>query len=163
MNNCYTRLQLARNLQSISYNSLFYYMTQKAQKHTVNDIDLFHLILEAYNWDEVSYSDDKALYGGKAEATYAFSTKNALFEAKFHEPLNMISLHLQDIFRQQTIQFHFMYSEKPELILEWIAQEAGNITFDNYPLVLKKAAGKCEMILLELDNKKMYEVIPPNA
>ncbi len=138
-------------------------MTQKAQKHTLNDIDLFHLILEAYNWDEVSYIGDNTLYSSKAEATYAFSTKNARFEARFHQPLNMISLQLQDVFRKQTIQFHFMYSEKPELILEWVAQEAGNITFDNYPIVLKKAAGKCEMILLELDNKKMYEVIPPNS
>lgn len=137
-------------------------MTQKAQKNKVSDIDLFHLILEAYCWDELKYSEAEAsVYGSKAEATYIYSTKSARFEAKFHQPLNMISLHLQDIFRKQGIQFHFMYSEKPELILEWIAQEASNITLENYPTVLKKAAGKCEMILLELDNNKMYEVIPP--
>ncbi len=136
---------------------------QNAQKRKLNDIDFFHLILEAYNWDEVSDKGNEGLYCTKAEAAYHFSTTNALFEAKFHQPLNMISLRLQDIFCKQGIQFHFMYSEKPELILEWIAQEAENITLENYPIVLKKAAGKCEMILLELDNHKMYEVIPPKV
>lgn len=136
-------------------------MTKKAKKHNVEDIELFHLILEAYGWNE-QYNRNRIPYEAKAEAIYSFHTKQAILEVKFHQPLNMISLHLENLYRTQGVQFHFMYSEKPELILEWITQEADKLTFENYPTVLKRAAGKCEMILLELGNNKIYEVIPPN-
>lgn len=126
----------------------------------LKDIDYFSLILEAYGWDEKKGHTQMKL-ATQPEASYTFATATTHLEAKFHEPLNMISLCIRDIARQQNVQFHFMYHEQPQVILEWIAKVSPELSIDNYPIVLKGAAGKCEMILLEMEGNKMYEVIPP--
>ena len=137
---------------------------KKLQTTPIKDIELFHLILEAYHWDEVKTdtSTDANLYSNRPEATYNYATRNTQMVVKFHEPLNMISLWVADVRNpKQTLQLHFMYDEQPQRILEWIAAISDELTLDNYPILLKKARGKCEMMLLELANNKMYEVIPP--
>lgn len=137
---------------------------KKIKKTTIKDIELFHLILEAYHWDEVKTEThaDKNLYNNQPEAAYSYATRHTKMVVKFHEPLNMISLSVADVRNaKQTLQLHFMYDERPERILEWIATVSNELTIENYPQLLKQAKGKCELMLLELANNKMYEVIPP--
>lgn len=137
---------------------------KKIKKTTVKDIDLFHLILEAYGWDEIKADSkiDAHLFHNQPEAVYNYSTRHTKMVIKFHEPLNMISLWIEEVKNtKQNVQLHFMYDEHPERILEWIAKVSHELSIDNYPTLLKDAKGKCEMMLLELSNSKMYEVIPP--
>lgn len=137
---------------------------KKIKKTTVKDIDLFHLILEAYGWDEIKTNSktDVHLFHNQPEAVYAYNTRHTKMVIKFHEPLNMISLWIEEVKnRKQNVQLHFMYDEHPERILEWVAKASHELSIDNYPVLLKDTKGKCEMMLLELSNSKMYEVIPP--
>lgn len=138
---------------------------QASTKKTVNDLDLFYLILEAYGWESPSKREEDSYLESynRPEAILLYSTREAILEACFHQPLNMISVKIRDIYKKNHILFHFMYDDKPERILEWLAAQSDNLSFETYPKLLKKAAGKCEMILLELADNQMYEVIPPKA
>lgn len=128
--------------------------------HKLTDIDLFHLVLEAYSWDLVAHA---AAQGSRqAEAVYEYATRTTTFVTSFHQPLNMISVQVKDTVEgSRFIQLHFMYDEKPERILEWLVAVADKLTMENYHELLKGTQGKCEMMLLELANKKIYELIPP--
>ncbi|MFN0200832.1 MAG: hypothetical protein ACKVTZ_04900 [Bacteroidia bacterium] len=130
----------------------------------VTDIELFYLILECYGWECPSSSDleECNIRFNNPEAILAFSSRKTILEIGFHEPLNLMSLRISDVFRKQSVLFHFMYNQQPEKLLEWFAAVSEELTLENYPELLKQASSKCEMILLEVNNQQMYEVIPPH-
>ncbi|MBX7242136.1 MAG: hypothetical protein K1X92_10340 [Bacteroidia bacterium] len=136
-------------------------MNNKNLKIQLKDIDYVQLILEAYGWAESS--NGLSSVENQAEAGYYTMTENTKLIVSFHEPLNLISLQMDEINSGNSVKLHFMYDNKPQRILEWIVSVHKEINMLNYAALLKTAIGKCEMMLLELKNKKIYEVIPPSV
>lgn len=132
-------------------------------KEQLRDLNVFNLILEHHGW-----TDDEELEAlldaGEVvtpEGYRATSQRGVLLEARYHAPVNMISLQISDQLGGENVQFHFLFDNKPERILEWITQIYEDLTLDTYPEILKQADGKCEMILLEVSDTEIYEVKPP--
>ncbi len=125
----------------------------------LRDIDYVQLIMEAYNWVEIGIE-----YRGSnpAEATYYNINNNVSLTLEFHQPLNLITLQIEGVHGANSLKLHFMFDNRPQRILEWIVSVQNDININNYTVLLKTAIGKCEMMLLELENKKIYEVVLPS-
>ncbi len=129
----------------------------------LRDINLFNMILECYGWEDLDDVEGKLEEGQMVnpEGSRVLRNTHTLLHAKFHAPVNMISLLINDRINQESVQFHFLYDLAPERILEWIATTGEELTLEKYPELLKGASGKCEMILLEVSDSEIYEVKPP--
>ncbi|MEL7340242.1 MAG: hypothetical protein AAGM67_07135 [Bacteroidota bacterium] len=131
----------------------------------LRDVNLFNLILECDGWND-QYDTEKRLDAGElvnpegVRVTYGEGT---VLQARYHAPVNMISLRITDLNRDDKVQFHFLFDNRPERILEWLVEVKGELNFDTYPEMLKEADGKCEMILLEVSETEIYEVKPPTS
>ncbi len=134
-------------------------INNKNTKAHLRDIDYVQLILEAYGWAENTGS--LSCGENQPEAGYYIMNEKLNLNVSFHEPLNLITLQMDEISGGNSVKLHFMYDDKPQRILEWIVSVYKEINMTNYASLLKTAIGKCEMMLLELKNKKIYEVIPP--
>lgn len=97
------------------------------------------------------------------EGYRVISGDNTILQAKFHAPVNMISLSITDLYLEEKVQFHFLFDNSPERILEWLVSISDQLNMDTYPDLLKHADGKCEMILLEVSDSEIYEVKPPTS
>jgi hypothetical protein len=129
----------------------------------LRDLGIFHLILEHHGWDDPWDTESRLDAGERVnpEGVRGLRNGNGYLQARFHAPVNMISLMATDTHREGKVQFHFFFDKKPERILEWIGEIGQTISLDNYPDLLKKAGGRCEMILLEVSDTEIYEVTPP--
>ncbi|MEZ4776061.1 MAG: hypothetical protein R3D00_22990 [Bacteroidia bacterium] len=129
----------------------------------LRDLNIFNLILESNGWAD--YDDTERRFDANQmtnpEGYRIVHHQNTTLEARFHSPVNMISLRISDVFLEDEVQFHFLFDEKPERILEWMVQVNNDLSLDTYPELLKRADGKCEMILLEVSDTEIYEVKPP--
>lgn len=127
------------------------------------DLNVFNLILEHRGWTDTQETELRLDLGESVnpEGYRVLHTKQAVLQARFHAPVNMISLRILDFQYEDKVQFHFLFDEKPERILEWMAQVGEELSIANYPELLKMANGKCEMILLEVSESEIYEVKPP--
>ncbi|RMG23364.1 MAG: hypothetical protein D6730_14600 [Bacteroidetes bacterium] len=131
----------------------------------LRDLNVFNLILECHGWID-QQGIEKKLDAGELvnpEGIRVKSGKNAILQARFHAPVNMISLRITDLYLDEKVQFHFLYDEKPERILEWMTEISDDLSLETYPELLKQANGKCEMILLEVSDTEIYEVKPPTS
>lgn len=129
----------------------------------LRDIKVFNLILECDGWED-QFETEKKLDAGEMVNPEGLRTIQEAFvtlQARFHAPVNMISLRIIDRFLDDRVQFHFLFDDTPERILEWIVSVRPSLTLDSYPELLKQADGKCEMILLEVSDTEIYEVKPP--
>ncbi|MCI4667198.1 MAG: hypothetical protein MRZ79_03490 [Bacteroidia bacterium] len=120
------------------------------------------MILEHHGWDDPSNTESRLDQGENVKPEGYRSTKNSCLTllARFHAPVNMISLSLIDILSREKVQFHFLYTEKPELIIEWIVKVADQLDLENYSEIVKKSQVHCDMILLEISESEIYEVRP---
>ena len=134
-------------------------------KPQLRDLNIFNLILESNGW--VDQDDiEKRLDNGETvnpEGLRMISGQSAILQARFHAPVNMISLRITDLLIDERVQFHFLYDDRPERILEWIVSVTDQLSMDTYPDLLKTANGRCEMILLEVSDTEIYEVKPPTS
>lgn len=131
----------------------------------LRDLNIFNLILEYQGWTD-QQGIEKRFDAGEMvnpEGIRVKSGNNVILQARFHAPVNMISLRITDTYLDEKVQFHFLYDTKPERILEWIVDISDELALDNYPELLKQANGKCEMILLEVSDTEIYEVKPPTS
>ncbi len=132
-------------------------------KTQLRDLNVFNLILEYQGWAD-QQEIEKRLDAGELvnpEGIRVKSGQNAMLQARFHAPVNMISLRITDLSSDEKVQFHFLYDDRPERILEWISEIGDQLSLDTYPDLLKQADDKCEMILLEVSDTEIYEVKPP--
>lgn len=129
------------------------------------DINIFNLILETYDWVDPQDTETRLEEGEMVnpEGYRLKHNRNSLLQVQFHAPVNMISLLITDYSFQDQVQFHFLYDEKPERILEWIVENGEELSLASYPDLLKQANGRCEMILLEVSDSEIYEVKPPTC
>ena len=132
----------------------------KAQERGLN---LFNLLLEHKRWDDSWGVEVDMDHGenGNPEGYRCLSRAGLLMEAKFHAPVNMISLSITDVMLEEQVQFHFLFDDRPERILEWIADKGETLNMDNYTELLQTTEGKCEMVLLEVSETEIYEMKPP--
>lgn len=126
-------------------------------------LNLFHLIMEAYGWDDPQDTEDRLEAGEdlNPEGYRVHRRPGLLLEALFHAPVDMLSLRLVDLNHRERVQFHFLFDHHPERIIEWIVTVADKMNITTYPDLLQEANGKCEMILLEVSDTEIYEVKPP--
>lgn len=129
-------------------------------KSQLQHLNVFNLILEHHGWDDPSNTEQRLDQGENVKPEGSRSRKNSSLTllARFHAPINMISLSLIDLMSRENVQFHFLFTEKPELILEWIVQVANQIDLENYSELVKKSKVNCDMILLEISESEIYEV-----
>lgn len=132
-------------------------------KTQLRDLQIFNLILESNGWMDQEEVEQRLDAGElvNPEGVRIINGRHAVLQARFHAPVNMISLRITDVFLEEKVQFHFLYDERPERILEWMIAISDALSLDNYPELLKQADGKCEMILLEVSDTEIYEVKPP--
>lgn len=131
----------------------------------LRDLNLFNLILECDGWAD-QYDTEKRLDAGELvnpEGVRVAYGEGTVLQARYHAPVNMISLKITDLNRDDKVQFHFLFDNRPERILEWLVEVKGSLNFESYPQLLKEADGKCEMILLEVSETEIYEVKPPTS
>ncbi|MEL6673442.1 MAG: hypothetical protein AAFR61_14655 [Bacteroidota bacterium] len=131
----------------------------------LRDLNVFNLLLEQHNWIDVE-DTEKRLDQGEVVNPEGFReiyNQNVSLQARFHAPVNMISLRITDTQLEERVQFHFLFDNRPERILEWIVSICDELSLDSYPELLKLANGKCEMILLEVSDTEIYEVKPPTS
>ncbi len=134
--------------------------------HTqLKDLGLFNLILECDGWADTEEHEKRLDLGEnvKPEGMRVTSNGQAMLEAQFHAPLNMISLRITDVNKADKILFHFMYDNHPERILEWLVDQRPQLCLETYPEAFMGLDGKCEMILLEIAHDEIYEVKPPKS
>ena len=129
----------------------------------LRDLSVFNLLLEHHGWVD-QLDTEKRLDAGEMvnpEGLRETYGSQLILQARFHAPVNMISLRITDTMLDEKVQFHFLFDDKPERILEWMVAVCDELNLDTYPELLKKAEGKCEMILLEVSDTEIYEVKPP--
>lgn len=129
----------------------------------LRDWNVFNLLLEHNGWVDTRETE-KLLDAGESvnpEGLREWRQTNGMLQARFHAPVNMISLRITDNLLEEMVQFHFLYDHKPERILEWMVEVADTLSLESYPELLKQADGRCEMILLEVSDTEIYEVKPP--
>lgn len=122
---------------------------------------MFHLILEAYGWEdlentEAQFEADQSM---KPEAARVLRLSQVELEARYHAPVNMISLRIWGR-EEGELQAHFLYDHRPERIIEWIVQQARDFYPEKFEEQIKEARPYCEMILFEKSNTEIYEVRP---
>lgn len=129
----------------------------------LRDLSVFNLLLDHHGWVD-QFDTEKRLDAGEMvnpEGLRETYGAQITIQARFHAPVNMISLRITDSYTDEKVQFHFLFDDKPERILEWMVEVCGELNMDSYPELLKLADGKCEMILLEVSDTEIYEVKPP--
>ncbi len=128
-------------------------------------LSLFNLILECHGWEDVADTELRFDQGELVapEGNRSFANGNSILEARFHSPINMVTLRVYNNERSQFVTFHFLFDNRPERILEWIAAEGNLLDIENYRNKLKHTEGLCEMTLLEISQSEIYEVRPPAA
>ena len=134
-------------------------------KEQLRDLNIFNLLLEHHGWTD-DEDLEELLDAGELvtpEGYRGISNRGVLLEARYHAPVNMISLRITDRLQEEKVQFHFLFDKQPERILEWITTVSGELSMDTYPELLKQADGRCEMILLEVSDTEIYEVKPPTS
>jgi hypothetical protein len=126
------------------------------------DWQLFNLILEGYGWDDPEHTEWRMEHGEVCtpEGHRTLSQNGVCLEARYHAPVNMISLRVSEPNSQENIQLHFLYDNRPERILEWMVQQQAGMDLESYQDLLKSAQKQCEMILLEKSDMEIYEVKP---
>jgi hypothetical protein len=129
------------------------------------DLNIFNLILEYHDWVDLDECERRMDHGDSVspEGRRLLCNGDAILDAQFHAPLNMISLQITDLQSFEKVRFHFMFDEKPERLLEWLAEACQTLSFETYPEWLKGTEGKCEMILLDLGKNELYELKPPTS
>ena len=129
----------------------------------LRDINVFNLILDCDGWVDQGETEKRFDAGEQVnpEGLRVIVRNNTRIQARFHAPVNMISLRITDIYRNENVQFHFLFDNRPERILEWLTSAKNELTLETYPDKLKDANGCCEMILLEVSDTEIYEVKPP--
>ncbi len=134
-------------------------------EHQLRDLRVFNLILDYNGWADQNNTEKKMDSGLNVnpEGYRVISGDNTILQAKFHAPVNMISLSITDLYLEEKVQFHFLFDNSPERILEWLVSISDQLNMDTYPDLLKHADGKCEMILLEVSDSEIYEVKPPTS
>ncbi|GAB4419292.1 MAG: hypothetical protein OHK0039_31530 [Bacteroidia bacterium] len=128
----------------------------------LRDLNIFNLILEHYGWRD-EQETEKRMDTGEAcnpEGMRAYVNRYHYLQARFHGPINMISLYMEDMQQHDTVQMHFLFDKQPERILEWIGQVGESLSMDNYSGMIREADDRCEMILLEVSETEIYEVKP---
>ncbi|RMG58786.1 MAG: hypothetical protein D6722_23165 [Bacteroidetes bacterium] len=128
----------------------------------LRDLNVFNLLLEYNGWVD-ERDTEKRMDAGESmnpEGMRAFYGPRQYLQMRFHAPINMMSLFLEDQQQDETIQVHFLFDSQPERILEWMIQVANDFSLDTYPDLLREADGRCEMILLEVSETEIYEVKP---
>lgn len=131
----------------------------------LRDLSLFNLILDCDGWMD-QLDTEKRFDAGELvnpEGLRVAHGQGITLLARFHAPVNMISLRITDIHKDERVQFHFLFDNRPERILEWLVEVKTKITLETYPALLKEADGRCEMILLEVSETEIYEVKPPTS
>lgn len=128
----------------------------------MKDWNMFHLILEAWRWEDLEETERRFEAGEmlKPEATRILRRDNMKLEARYHAPVNMLSLKMTDFSRDEMLQAHFLYDDHPERILEWMVATADQVVTDNFEDIVRSANGNCAMILFERSNMEIYEVKP---
>ena len=126
------------------------------------DLSLFNLILECYGWEDPTDTEGRLEAGEnvKPEGFRIWRQGGLMLQARFHAPVNMISLSMIDSLRREKVQFHFIYDHNPAPILEWLVSVMESFNMDTYAELIKDADGKCEVILLEISESEIYEVKP---
>ncbi|WNJ20404.1 hypothetical protein [Pontibacter sp. G13] len=126
------------------------------------DLDVFHLLLEFHGWDDPENTEHRLSTGQDVtpEGYRSLLLTSTRLEARFHAPVNMISISLTDLKSEDRIKIHFLFDKQPERVLEWIAEMTVHMNLNNYQDQLKGANGTCEMILLEVSDTEIYEVKP---
>lgn len=132
-------------------------------ENQVRDLGVFNLILDCNGWADQNNTEKKLDSGLNVnpEGYRVISGDNTILQARFHAPVNMISLSITDLYLEEKVQFHFLFDNQPERVLEWLVSISDQLNMDTYPDLLKHADGKCEMILLEVSESEIYEVKPP--
>ncbi|MEM7659269.1 MAG: hypothetical protein AAF399_24320 [Bacteroidota bacterium] len=128
----------------------------------LRDVNVFNLLLEYNGWDDCEDTEYRLDSGEHItpEGCRTYTKSGVILESKFHAPVNMISLAIIDAMADETVQFHFLFEDRPERILEWITEIQADLTLQNYPELLKTTKDRCEMILLEVSETEIYEVKP---
>lgn len=129
----------------------------------LRDLRVFNLILDHNDWIDLNDTEKKMDMGENVNPEGLRETYSAhvVLQARFHAPVNMISLRIMDTKFDERVQFHFLFDDRPERILEWMVEVSDELNLETYPEMLKLADGKCEMILLEVSDTEIYEVKPP--
>lgn len=128
----------------------------------LRDLNVFNLLLEHHGWAD-ERDTERRMDAGEAmnpEGMRGFYAPKHYLQLRFHAPINMMSLFLEDQQQDETIQVHFLFDDKPERIIEWLARVADDFSLETYPDLLREADGRCEMILLEVSETEIYEVKP---
>ena len=128
----------------------------------LRDLSIFYVILEHHGWDDTEGIELLFDAGEKTSPEGQLSIINGHTElrAQFHAPVRMVSLRITDIILEDQVQFHFLYEDHPESLLEWICEHAQELSLDTYPERLKEAEKLCAMILMEVSDQEIYEVKP---
>ncbi|MEM6264332.1 MAG: hypothetical protein AAGI38_17595 [Bacteroidota bacterium] len=130
----------------------------------IRDLNIFNLLLECDGWVDDEDVENRLDQGEDVnpEGVRNCANGKARLLARYHAPVSMISLRISDLLSKEKVQFHFLFDDRPERILEWLVQHSDELSMENYPEVLKEANGRCEMILLEVSESEIYEVKPPS-
>lgn len=131
----------------------------------LRDLSMFNLILECDGWID-QFDTEKQFDAGELvnpEGLRVAHDRGITLMARFHAPVNMISLRITDVNQEDKVQFHFLFDNRPERILEWLVEVRASLNLESYPELLKEADGRCEMILLEVSETEIYEVKPPTS
>ena len=128
----------------------------------LRDWSVFHLILEAHGWEDLEETERRLDRGElmKPEAMRSCWMGHLWLTARYHAPVNMISLQLADLQADEKVQGHFLYDGKPDRILEWIVSKAKGLVIRDFEQQVTCAQPHCEMILLEKSDLEIYEVRP---
>ncbi len=125
-------------------------------------LNIFNLILEFAGWDDL-HDTEKRFDAGQMvtpEGNRCLESEGNRLEARFHAPINMITLRVTDTRRNRVAVMHFLFDKSPERILEWIRDQGPTLAVDNYERLLASAEGRCELTLIETPEAESFEVRP---
>jgi hypothetical protein len=126
------------------------------------NLGIFHLLLEHYGWEDLHETESRMDAGESLspEGSRTLRRRSLSLQARFHAPVNMISLLIAEQNQPGRVQIHFFFQNQPERILEWIGQAGASLDLETYPEWLQRSGGICDTILLEVSDTEIYEVKP---
>lgn len=128
------------------------------------ELEIFSLILECDGWEDpdgVEARMDRGDYVNP-EGVRIYTEENQVFEAQFHAPVHMITLSLLDKSLQRKIGIFFLYSNRPERILEWITLARKKLTIANHQELIRSAQKICPTVLV-LESSPEDAILKPTG
>lgn len=132
---------------------------QDFDPHAQHAVQMFNLILEAYEWEDEAQTEARLDQGQAVypHATRGTSNFSCQLQAAMHTQVRMLSLHLTPHESHQPgIKLHFLYLDDPTHVLEQIVEAQHWLQPGLYFRFAMQLTNLCEDILIETANQEIH-------